>query len=46
MYLKSPATYILIRGKRLLKHSAATAKTITTTGLKLIYVLLQNPYNP
>jgi hypothetical protein len=44
MFLNSPATYILIRGKRLLKHPAATAKAITTTGLKLIYVLLQNPY--
>jgi hypothetical protein len=44
MFLSSPATYILIRGKRLLKHPAANAKAITTTGLKLIYVLLQNPY--
>ncbi|MGL5880249.1 MAG: type IV toxin-antitoxin system AbiEi family antitoxin [Xenococcaceae cyanobacterium] len=44
MFLSSPATYILIRGKRYLKHPAAKTKTITTTGLKLIYILLQNPY--
>jgi hypothetical protein len=44
MFLNSPATYILIRGKRLLKHPGANTKAITTTGLKLIYVLLQNPY--
>jgi hypothetical protein len=43
LYLNSPATYALIRGKRIPKSPAAISKTLTTNGFKLIYVILQDP---